>query len=212
MQTTFDLIYGENLYKVKCNFFGRHNIYNLLSVIATLVGYDFSLEQIIKCVSKLKNINGRLEIIKNDKKNKPKIFLDYAHTPDALENVLQALKDSFLKKIILVFGCGGDRDKGKRKEMGLIANNFADQIIVTSDNPRNENPKKIMLEIVSEISKPFVMIEDRREAIKNAIDNINDDSIILIAGKGHEEYQEIKGEKITFSDKEVVLEILKNYD
>ena len=207
--TTFDLIFRNKKYHVSCNFFGAHNISNLLSVITTLIGYQFNIDEIIHCVGKLKPICGRLERVFLKQAENTNIFLDYAHTPDALEKVLLALKETFAKKIILVFGCGGDRDPGKRKEMGIIASKLADHIIVTSDNPRSENPAQIMLHIVSAITTPYLMIENRSEAIKRAMQLINHDNILLIAGKGHEEYQEIEGKKIPYSDRETVLRVLK---
>jgi UDP-N-acetylmuramoyl-L-alanyl-D-glutamate--2,6-diaminopimelate ligase len=174
-----------------------------------LIGYQFNIDEIIHCLGKLKPICGRLERVFLKQAENTNIFLDYAHTPDALEKVLLALKETFAKKIILVFGCGGDRDPGKRKEMGIIASKLADHIIVTSDNPRSENPAQIMLHIVSAITTPYLMIENRSEAIKRAIQLINHDNILLIAGKGHEEYQEIEGKKIPYSDRETVLRVLK---
>lgn len=211
-KTSFDLLFQEQKYEVTCNFFGKHNIQNVLLVMATLIGYHFKVDQIIECIRLLKSVPGRLERIDSNSKNKLNIFIDYAHTPHALENALLAIKETYSKKIILVFGCGGDRDHGKRAEMGSVANKLADEIIITSDNPRSENPKKIMMDIATDIRKPFKMIEDRGQAIRMAIHNMNEESILLIAGKGHEQYQEIDGKKIPFSDRDIVLKTLKNND
>jgi UDP-N-acetylmuramoyl-L-alanyl-D-glutamate--2,6-diaminopimelate ligase len=148
---------------------------------------------------------GRIESIK---RKKGFVYIDYAHTPDALERVLMGLKKSFPSRPIwLVFGCGGNRDKGKRPLMGKVAGLYSSEVIVTSDNPRDENPESIIKEILSACETGKAIIE-RREAIKMAITNAPDDAIILVAGKGHEGYQEINGSRFAFNDKDVVLNIL----
>ena len=142
-----------------------------------------------------------------DSKNNNIVIIDYAHTPDALENIINSLnKSKKEKKLITVFGCGGDRDIDKRAKMGKVATEKSDYTIITSDNPRSEEPNKIINDIengIDEKKSNYIVIEDREEAIKKTLEN-NRDSIILIAGKGHETYQEIKGERYPFSDRDVV--------
>jgi UDP-N-acetylmuramoyl-L-alanyl-D-glutamate--2,6-diaminopimelate ligase len=139
---------------------------------------------------------GRLQKIKN-------VFIDYAHTPDALERVLKTLKSVYNKKIILLFGAGGNRDQSKRPIMGKVSE-IADIIILTSDNPRDEEPIDIIRDIEKGINKAHIIEIDRKKAIELAISISNEDDVVLIAGKGHETYQEIKGIKYHFDDEEVV--------
>ena len=140
-----------------------------------------------------------------DNNGLPQVIIDYAHTPDALENILQSLGETEPSEIILIFGCGGNRDKGKRKKMALVASKYADKVIVTNDNPRDENPRDILNAIEKNLSVNNEVIESRENAIKRGLMLVKKKSILLIAGKGHENFQEIKGVKTPFSDKEVVL-------
>ena len=141
-------------------------------------------------------------------------IVDYAHTPDALENVLSTIKTlrTGNEKVITVVGCGGNRDKGKRAVMARIACNLSDKVILTSDNPRSEEPKEIISDMQAGVSPPnykkTLVIEDRREAIKTASALAEQKDIILVAGKGHETYQEIKGERIDFDDRKILIEVL----
>ena len=163
-----------------------------------------------KAIKKIRQIPGRLESIKIPSKTKKKIsiFIDYAHTSDALKKSLQALKKNSIK-LSVVFGCGGDRDKKKRPLMGEIASRFANKVYVTDDNPRHESAEKIRKEIISHCPKA-IEIKSRYLAIKTAINNCEEGENLLIAGKGHEDYQ-IIGKKIyKFSDKDTVLKLLKN--
>ena len=163
----------------------------------------------LKAIKKTSQINGRLENIRIPKKMKKKIsiFIDYAHTPDALKKSLETLKKKS-SKLSVVFGCGGDRDKKKRPLMGKIANSLADKVYITDDNPRGESAKEIRKEIISNCPKA-IEIKNRYSAIMRAINNCEEGENLLIAGKGHENYQ-IIGEKIyKFSDKDTVLKILK---
>ena len=167
-------------------------------------------QEIYEKIKKFKGAKGRLEHVGN---RNLKIFIDYAHTHDALEKSLKALRNHYAnKKLILVFGCGGNRDILKRKKMGRVAEKFSDKIILTNDNPRNEEPKKIIKDIINGINNinDLATITNREKAIKYAIKKTNKDSVLLIAGKGHEDYQEIKGEKIFFSDHEVVKKYIKD--
>ncbi|MGI9130363.1 MAG: glutamate ligase domain-containing protein, partial [Candidatus Methylopumilus sp.] len=160
-------------------------------------------------LANISQVPGRMEKI--GKKSTPKIFIDYAHTPDALEKVLKTLKDKTDGKLICVFGCGGNRDIGKRKDMAIAVSKFADMSIVTSDNPRNENPKKIISEITKHMKGSFSIEINRVKAIEKAIQFAKKEDAILIAGKGHEKYQEIKGVKHPFSDQKCVRNALKYY-
>ena len=142
---------------------------------------------------------------------KKKVIVDYSHTADSLEKTLQAVKEIVKdeKQVVTVFGCGGDRDKSKRPVMGKVASELSDKVIITSDNPRTENPFEIIEDIKKGIVKSsYIVEENREEAIKKAISSSNDDAVILIAGKGHEDYQEINGIRNHFSDREVAQKYL----
>jgi UDP-N-acetylmuramoyl-L-alanyl-D-glutamate--2,6-diaminopimelate ligase len=178
------------------NFIGEFNAYNLLCSFSILNSIGLDTEKIIDALSQVKPPKGRLQKIKN-------VFIDYAHTPDALERVLKTLKSVYNKKIILVFGAGGNRDQSKRPIMGKVSE-IADIIILTSDNPRNEEPIDIIRDIEKGINKAHIIEIDRKKAIELAISISNEDDVVLIAGKGHETYQEIKGIKYHFDDEEVV--------
>jgi UDP-N-acetylmuramoyl-L-alanyl-D-glutamate--2,6-diaminopimelate ligase len=143
--------------------------------------------------------------------NTPAIVIDYAHSPDALEKVLQTLRRILNPnaRLICVFGCGGERDKGKRPVMGRIATSLADKVFITSDNPRSEDPRQIIKEITSGASGNYRVIEDRQEAIQQSVEGANVADILLIAGKGHEQYQEIAGKKYPFSDVAVAQSALR---
>ena len=192
---------------------GLHNIYNVVGVLASAASLGIAVPYGLKALQNFGGVPGRLQRVQTQKDLH--VFVDYAHTPDALENVLRALfqiRDHQTKeqhRIITVFGCGGDRDKGKRAEMASIAEKFSDQVIVTSDNPRSEDPMNIISDILAGFknSKPFIE-PDRRAAISLALQHAMAGDVILIAGKGHENYQIIGTEKIHFSDLEVVQEIL----
>ena len=165
------------------------------------------ISSISEHLKKIKPVNGRLELIRT-LPNEAKIFIDYAHTPDALENVMTALVKQFNKKITLVFGCGGERDKSKRKLMARVANNFCDKIIVTDDNPRNEIPSKIRNEIFKYISsKNKFNIGRRNKAIEYSLVHSSYEEIILIAGKGHESIQDYGKKKYFTSDKKIIKNI-----
>jgi UDP-N-acetylmuramyl-tripeptide synthetase len=163
----------------------------------------------MKKISFISQVPGRMERLGS--KNTPKIFIDYAHTPDALKKALQTLKKQTMGNLICVFGCGGDRDTGKRKDMAEIASNIADFNFITSDNPRNESPGKIIKEISMHMKGPYRIECDRHKAIEKAIMYAKKDDVVLIAGKGHETYQEIKGIKYPFSDQRCARKALKVY-
>ena len=189
-------------------FIGNHNIYNALAAITTLSHCGIKIKDIRKNFLKIKSIPGRLQLISNN--NKKQIYIDYAHTEESLKIVLQTLKKMSLRKLWLVFGCGGNRDVFKRKKMGKIASMYADKVIITSDNPRNENPLSICKEIFSGcVNKDDIeIILDRKKAIKSVLEKSDEKDTILIAGKGHENYQEIKGEMVPFNDAEILNEVI----
>lgn len=185
---------------------GKFNVYNLLAAIGAGLCKGFSLEKVTKALESFSQVSGRLERVSNHKKLN--IFVDYAHKPDALEKVLETLREFKQGKLICLFGCGGNRDSGKRPKMGAIAEKLADEVIVTSDNPRNEDPLAIIEQILRGIEKPsHVLVEpDRRLAIQKAIGKMKEHDILLIAGKGHETYQILLNQKIHFDDREVAKE------
>lgn len=177
---------------------GRFNAANLLGTLAVLLVSEFELEPAVKVLSQQRAVAGRMQTLGGN--GQPTVVVDYAHTPDALEKVLQTLREVTAGKVICVFGCGGDRDQGKRPMMGLVASRFADVSMVTSDNPRSENPRTIIDAIVTAMPNSYQVIEDRAQAIALAIAGANAQDTILLAGKGHEAYQEIAGVKYPFSD------------
>lgn len=193
---------------------GKFNAYNelLAYTIASELGFD-SLD-IVTALSKLQRVKGRFETYVSD--DKKYIIVDYAHTPDALQNILEAINQSRTRneKLITVFGCGGHRDKEKRPKMGNIATRLSDLAIITSDNPRDENPDEIIQEIERGIepqnTNKYLSITDRKQAIRTAIKIAAPKDIILIAGKGHENYQEINGKHFPFDDMKIAKELLKN--
>lgn len=188
---------------------GRFNAYNLLAVLATLLTLNIRLEDAIAAIAKIKPVTGRMQLFGGG--GMPLVVIDYAHTPDALEKVLTTLKEQSPAKLICVFGCGGDRDAGKRPLMGAIASKLADEVIVTSDNPRSEDPLNIIRQIQAGLSGPFAIAEQRDAAIKMAINSAHAGDIVLIAGKGHEDYQEIAGVRYPFSDALVAQAALAQY-
>lgn len=204
-----EIEYKNKKVRTFSNLIGEPNLYNILGVFSLLTSMGFKEESILKGIKRFKGVPGRLERIEN--KMGYKIYVDYAHTPEALKNVLLVLKKLKPKRLIVLFGAGGNRDREKRPIMGKIASEIADIVILTSDNPRFENPFMIIEDIRKGIKdeKKCMIIENRKEAIEKAIKLMQKNDILLIAGKGHEEYQEIKGIKYPFNDKKVVMEILE---
>ena len=185
---------------------GRHNIYNLLAAAAVGLAKGHPLEEILKVLSEFPKIQGRLERVENDLKLN--IFVDYAHTDDALANVLKTLREIVQGRLITVFGCGGNRDQAKRPKMGAVTESLSDVTIVTSDNPRSEDPLEIISHILSGFKEPAkaLCIPDREEAIRTAISLCTPEDILLIAGKGHETYQIFSQRTISFDDRRVARE------
>jgi UDP-N-acetylmuramyl-tripeptide synthetase len=196
----------NKIYNIKLDLIGDFQIKNVLAAILASYLSVKNPDQIINTLSKIKSATGRMQYVGNKKKSA--VVVDYAHTPDALKKSLQTLAKQFNKKVDVVFGCGGDRDKGKRYKMGEIADQFASKIYLTNDNPRSENPTSIIKQIKKGCSRSKIIL-DRKMAIKSAISNLNTDSILLIAGKGHENYQIINNQKKYFSDQKVSKFFLK---
>ena len=200
--------YRKNIYKFETRLIGRVQIKNILMAMIAATKSSLSFKKIVNTIKSLKPVSGRLEQI-GIIKNNSKVILDYAHSPDALEISLKSLKEQFKnRKITIVFGCGGDRDKTKRQIMGKIANQYCDRIYLTDDNPRYENPKTIRTSIRKNINKSKIYeTSNRAKAIKKAIFDLKTGDILLVAGKGHEKIQEYKEHKKLFSDQQ---QILKN--
>ena len=203
--------YKDSIEVVKLNLIGKIQLKNLLMAIIAAKKSNIGLKKILLIIPKIKSVEGRFEKIGNIK-NRSKVILDYAHTPEALRTCLLNLKEQFPnKKINLLFGCGGDRDQNKRSKMGKIADNYADEIYLTDDNPRFENPNKIRKDIKKGIKKRKIIEQSNRaKAISKAIKGLNTGNILLVAGKGHEKIQDIGKEKIFFSDKKIILDEIRN--
>ena len=198
----------EKEYKINLRLLGRYNLSNLLGAIGAVKTLGLSDEEIISKIPLIHGAPGRFEPVKIDRDFT--VIVDYAHTGDALENILKSINEFKTNRVITVFGCGGDRDKTKRPIMGGIAEKYSDIVIVTSDNPRTEDPEEIIKDIVVGLTKENHTIEIHREkAIEKAISLAEKNDIILIAGKGHENYQVIGREKIHFDDKEEVIKAIK---
>jgi UDP-N-acetylmuramoyl-L-alanyl-D-glutamate--2,6-diaminopimelate ligase len=208
--TEFTLLAGGAALPVRLNLLGRHNVYNALAAIAMAAAGGMPVKEAAEGVAALKNVPGRLERV--DEGQDFTVFVDYAHTGAALENVLANLKLLPHGRIITVFGCGGDRDRTKRAPMGRVSCAMSDLAIVTSDNPRTEDPAQIFSDIEAGIKGEFSnyeMIPDRAAAIKKAVEAARPGDIVLIAGKGHETYQILKDRTIHFSDAETAAEAIK---
>jgi len=190
---------------------GRHNVRNALAAAAAAVALGWNLDGVAAALAEASPLPGRLEPV--DKRTPFPVFIDYAHTPDALEQVLTALREVGSRKLIVVFGCGGDRDPGKRFPMGEVVGRLADIPIVTSDNPRSEDPDSIIaavLEGVRASRNPRALaIPDRREAIAAALATADSDTVVLVAGKGHEREQVFADRRVPFDDREVVRDLLR---
>jgi UDP-N-acetylmuramoyl-L-alanyl-D-glutamate--2,6-diaminopimelate ligase len=205
--TTFNVNYKEQQLLCEVPLVGRYNVYNTLATIACGLSQGFSLKGILETLKSFKAVPGRLEPVLNDLG--VSVYVDFAHTPDALYNVLNCLKEFKKGKIITVFGCGGDRDAQKRPKMAQVVEKLSDMTIVTSDNPRSEKPESIIQEIVKGFqgSDSYFVEVDRRLAILKAIEMAAKDDIVLIAGRGHESYQTFAFHTLEFDDHKVASEI-----
>lgn len=202
---TLEIRWSNNRQRVMSPLIGSFNAYNILASFATTHALGIDIEVIGQGISTMNRVPGRMERIVNN------LFVDYAHTPDAIKNALSALRRYCKRQLIIVFGCGGDRDRGKRPIMGKIASEYADQVIVTSDNPRHENPRQVIRDIEQGIrTKAYTVIEDRAEAIAHAVGMMQKGDIVLVAGKGHEKYQTIGDSHLPFDDAEVIRQCFEN--
>lgn len=198
--------------EVHCKLIGEFNAYNLLAVYGAAVSMGRNKQEVLQVLSGLSGAEGRFDYMLSPEKHVVGI-VDYAHTPDALLNVLATIRNlrNGNEKVITVVGCGGNRDKAKRPVMAEVACEYSDKVIFTSDNPRNEDPLEILREMEAGVNtvakKKFITIADRKEAIKTAVSLSNGEDIVLVAGKGHEKYQDIKGVKYEFDDKKVLKEM-----
>ncbi|MBZ9688047.1 UDP-N-acetylmuramoyl-L-alanyl-D-glutamate--2,6-diaminopimelate ligase [Clostridium estertheticum] len=205
----FTVLYKDNSFEIELNIPGNYNIYNALGCIGVCLNQGIEISAIKQGLKKVQ-VLGRCELVANNYNLGFEIILDYAHTPDALENILKTVREFTKGKLICVFGCGGDRDKTKRAIMGEIGSKLSDISIITSDNPRTEDPLEIINDVVKGIGKQkFEIIADRTAAIKRAIEIAMKDDVIVIAGKGHEDYQVLKDKTIHFDEREIVLDIIK---
>ncbi|MBN1942276.1 MAG: UDP-N-acetylmuramoyl-L-alanyl-D-glutamate--2,6-diaminopimelate ligase [Phycisphaerae bacterium] len=208
--TTFDLLWHDQTVTVRTPLIGRHNVFNSLAAAGACLSLGVKIDDVAAALETIRNVPGRLQRVPTERNIS--VFVDYAHTDDALRNVLSALRPITSGRILVVFGCGGDRDATKRPRMARVAQELADRIIITSDNPRTENPEKIIDEILAGLDDRGRAVchidSDRRRAIANAICQARDGDVVLIAGKGHETYQVIGEEKIHFDDVEAATECL----
>jgi UDP-N-acetylmuramoyl-L-alanyl-D-glutamate--2,6-diaminopimelate ligase len=188
---------------------GGFNASNLLGVLGVLITSDVPLQDAVQALSRVEPVPGRMQMVREP--GAPLVVVDYAHTPDALEKVLETLRSTLSNegKLHCVFGCGGDRDPGKRPLMGEVATRLADRVVITSDNPRSENPRAIIDEILAGAHPKYAIEEDRATAILQAVSGAAPQDVVLLAGKGHETYQEIGGRRLPFDDAEVAREILQ---
>ena len=210
--TKYTLNYKGQVLTVHLKLIGEFSLYNSLGAIATALTYGLPVEKVLEGVSKV-TVNGRFQLVERAKDFA--VIVDYAHTPDGLLNVLQTGRKLTNGRVIGVFGCGGDRDKKKRPIMGRIGGENSDIVIITSDNPRTEDPDSIidMIEVgVKEVNENYYKIENRKKAIEKAIEIARKEDIIIIAGKGHEDYQILGKTKYPFSDVEIAKKILEKVD
>lgn len=196
-------------YEIAYDVIGKFSVYNSLAALAVGIVMKVDMKRAVRAVAEMKTVRGRIEKIPNNRNIH--ILIDFAHTPDSLENVLKTVRDIYDKRIITVFGCGGDRDRTKRPLMGRIACKYSDLVYVTSDNPRTEDPERIIDDIVGNIDKNnYIRTADRTQAIKAAIIEAEPGDTVLIAGKGHERYQILGTEKIHYDERKIVKQILDN--
>ena len=202
------ILYNSKEFLLEIPLIGYFQIENLLMAVLAASACGLKQKKILKYINKIKPVSGRLECVAN-LKNNSNIIIDFAHTPDALEQSLLAVKKHFKKRIIIVFGCGGERDKNKRFIMGRIAKKYCRKIIVTDDNPRNEDPAKIRQSIINACKEIAVNIPSRKKAIRFAINELRANEVLLISGKGHETIQDYGDRKIFFSDKKEIKKLIK---
>ena len=207
--TTFELEAKGRTFLVRTPLIGDFNVYNSLGALAAAHALGLNLRETVSHLKNAPQVPGRLERV-TEATTKFQVFVDYAHTPDAIENALNTIRALRPRRIVTVFGCGGGRDRSKRPLMAAAAEKGSDICVLTSDNPRNDDPQVIIADAVKGFARPknHVTIVDRREAIKIALENARGGDIVLIAGKGHEDYQEIQGKKYPFDDRRVVRQLM----
>ncbi|MCY8970355.1 UDP-N-acetylmuramoyl-L-alanyl-D-glutamate--2,6-diaminopimelate ligase [Bacillus atrophaeus] len=211
--TSFELVTNKGTKPITISLVGQFNVYNVLAAVATCIAAGIPFETVAEAVEELHGVRGRFELV--NKNQEFPVIVDYAHTPDSLENVLKTCKDMTEGKVFVVVGCGGDRDKTKRPKMAKIAVQLADEPIFTSDNPRSEDPLAILRDMEAGVENEYYhSIANREQAIFFAIANARKGDVVLIAGKGHETYQQIGAETFDFDDAEVaaraIVELNKN--
>ena len=201
---------GEGL--LRSPLLGRFNLSNLLAVVGTLLGLGYPLDEILSIMPRLQGPVGRMQRFGGN--HQPLVVVDYAHTPDALEKVLEALRPHVSGRLLCLFGCGGDRDRGKRPLMGAVAERLADAVLVTDDNPRTEDPAQILADIRAGFAKPEAVefVHGRGDAIARLIAAAQVGDVVLLAGKGHEDYQEIAGVRHAFSDLDETTKALQAWE
>ncbi|HSG27480.1 MAG TPA: UDP-N-acetylmuramyl-tripeptide synthetase, partial [Candidatus Krumholzibacterium sp.] len=211
--TRFGLSTPDGDVDVELKLLGRISIYNALAAAGAACALSLPLAAIKAGLEAVDSVPGRFQVIRSD--GGPVVVVDYAHTPDALESLLSFCRELGPRNLITVFGCGGDRDRGKRPQMGRIAAQLSDRVYVTSDNPRSEDPGSIIEEILSGIGNgqvPVISLEDRAEAIRTALSQAGEGDLVVIAGKGHEDYQILGNRKIHFSDTEQAIGVLRDLE
>ncbi len=207
--TSFELEAIGRSFLVRSPLIGDFNVYNVLGALAAVHSMGLNLRETINHMKNAPQVPGRLERV-TENATKFQVFVDYAHTPDAIENALRTVRALRPRRIITVFGCGGGRDRSKRPLMAAAAEAGSDICVITSDNPRNDDPQVIIADAVKGFTRPknHATIVDRREAIKTALENARGGDIVLVAGKGHEDYQEIQGKKFPFDDRRVIRQLM----
>ncbi|MEG1597086.1 MAG: UDP-N-acetylmuramoyl-L-alanyl-D-glutamate--2,6-diaminopimelate ligase [Bacilli bacterium] len=209
-KTIINYLYKNNIYTVKSPLLGEYNVYNLAAAILVLVSLDYEITDILKRVENIEFIVGRTEFINT--KSKFKVVLDYAHTPNALKNILQLLNNIKTNRIIAISGSAGGREKEKRKAMGEILLSEADHVVFTMDDPRNEDVNEIINDMIQDnTSNNYTIVTNRKEAIKSAFDMAKVGDIVLVAGKGRDNYMALGNEYVPYSDYDTIIELLKDY-
>ncbi|MEJ2577136.1 MAG: cyanophycin synthetase, partial [Gammaproteobacteria bacterium] len=201
MTVRFDGDWGK--LEIPSRLVGRFNADNLALALAVLLVMDVAAEQACSALSQVSAPPGRMEIFRSAEFTGPSLVVDYAHTPDALEKALRALRLHCRGRLTVIFGCGGDRDRGKRPEMGRVAEELADVVILTYDNPRSEDGGRIVEDILAGMKTRPAVIRDREAAIRSAYDQSGEGDVVLVAGKGHEDYQIVGAERRRYSDRDV---------
>ena len=200
--TDLAVTFGNTTFNVQVHLPGEFNAYNALAAIATALAEGLDSEVVTRGINNLQSVPGRFETVNYQQDYN--IFIDFAHTPDGLEKVLQTLKAVPHRRLITVFGCPGDRDKTKRPVMGRIAEQYSDVVIVSSDNPGSEDPGEIIVDILTGMSSTPVVLPDRQDAVRHALSVAGKGDIVLLAGKGHETYQLIGERHVPYSDRQAV--------